>query len=368
MANKPYPNFVLENKIEDQIESRLDLQTLCTVDRSLQGTAGMIKKINVYRATNGTEILDLKEGNTKIIEAGYTDADYTIKLAQNRGIWYDEEQMADPLIGMTIARHSGVDLYNTMQRDIYAEFGKTSQTVTVVNGDFFGAFVDAQAMLDVEAVNAGAPTTFAIVSPAVLAEIRKALKDDLKYVEAFAREGYVGTVAGTNIYVRRNVEESEDEFIAFATREAVTLFVKTGTEVELYQANNRSADDANVRKNTIFSRKYYLPALTDETKAVKILLSGGDDGGDDGGDTDTPSVTLSDSTITVGAGATETLTATTVPADAVVTWTSSDETKATVADGVVTGEAAGSATITATITVDGVDYTDTCAVTVSSQD
>ena len=79
----------------------------------------------------------------------------------------------------------------------------------------------------------------------------------------------------------------------------------------------------------------------------------------------TPSITLDKDTATVADGSTITLVATTVPADAAVSWTSSDDTKASVSDGVVTGEAAGSATITATITVDGVDYTATCAVTVS---
>lgn len=52
------------------------------------------------------------------------------------------------------------------------------------------------------------------------------------------------------------------------------------------------------------------------------------------------------------------------PADASVTWNSSDSTKASVSNGVVTAEAAGSAIITASITVDGVTYNDTCTVVV----
>lgn len=79
----------------------------------------------------------------------------------------------------------------------------------------------------------------------------------------------------------------------------------------------------------------------------------------------TPSVTLNKDATTIVAEATETLTATTVPADAVVTWTSSDNEVASVEDGVVTAVAEGEATITASITVDGTDYTDTCTVTVS---
>lgn len=77
-------------------------------------------------------------------------------------------------------------------------------------------------------------------------------------------------------------------------------------------------------------------------------------------------MTLSRSEGTIAVGGTLALTATTVPADAEVTWTSSDATVATVSSGTVTGVAAGSATITATITVDEVDYTDTCAVTVTA--
>lgn len=53
------------------------------------------------------------------------------------------------------------------------------------------------------------------------------------------------------------------------------------------------------------------------------------------------------------------------PLGATVTWASSDSTKATVANGIVTGVAAGTAVITASVS-DGVNtYTDVCVVTVS---
>jgi len=47
-------------------------------------------------------------------------------------------------------------------------------------------------------------------------------------------------------------------------RDAVTLFNKKGVEVEQER-------DANTRLNEIYSRKYYLAALTDATKVVKII-------------------------------------------------------------------------------------------------
>lgn len=78
-----------------------------------------------------------------------------------------------------------------------------------------------------------------------------------------------------------------------------------------------------------------------------------------------PSISLSSAEASVAIEGTSTLTAATVPADAVVTWSSSDDEVATVEDGVITGVSAGTATITASITVDGTSYTDTCTVTVT---
>lgn len=63
--------------------------------------------------------------------------------------------------------------------------------------------------------------------------------------------------------------------------------------------------------------------------------------------TPTESITLDKNTLALEVEATGTLEATTIPAGATVTWTSSDETVATVANGVVTGVADGEATITA---------------------
>lgn len=81
-----------------------------------------------------------------------------------------------------------------------------------------------------------------------------------------------------------------------------------------------------------------------------------------------PTVTLDKSTlsITVG-GATGSLSATVSPVGSAVTWKSSDTAIATVSSGTVTAVKAGSCTVTASITVDGVTYTAECAVTVAAQ-
>lgn len=260
MAHTVYENFVLANTVEDQYNSHLDLMRFCTIDNSLVGTPGMKKKIHVYSATSGTEKLAMGEGNSKDIEVTYAPVEYEILMAQNRFPYHDEEEMTDPMVVDTGMRHAGIDLFNHVNADIFAEFNKATLSHTSAAPDF-ACFVDAAAKLNVE--NLEGLELFAFIAPDDMAKVRKALKDDLKYVEAFARQGYVGTVAGWNLYTKKDAVAGT---IVGGTKDAVTLFNKRGVEVEQER-------DADHRKNLIFSRKYYLAALTDATKAVKITLS-----------------------------------------------------------------------------------------------
>ena len=86
-----------------------------------------------------------------------------------------------------------------------------------------------------------------------------------------------------------------------------------------------------------------------------------------GSGTATPSIYLNKHLTTIAAEGTETLVATTVPAGATVTWSSASSSVASVSGGVVTaGENAGNTIITASITQDGVTYSDTCTVVVTA--
>jgi len=260
MAHTIYDNFYLSNEVEDQYNSHLDLQQFCTVDNSLVGTPGMIRKINVYKATDGTEKLAMGDGNTRSIEVSYTPEDYVILLAQNRFQYYDEQEMTDPMLVPTGVRHMGTDMFNTVNADIFAEFNKATLGV----GDTtysFGVFADAVAKLNLEEIEG--VSIFGFVNPEDMANVRKALADELKYVESFARTGYVGTVAGVNLFTKKDAVTGT---CVVGTREAVTVFNKKGVEVEQER-------DADTRENYIWSRKYYLAALTDATKAVKITIA-----------------------------------------------------------------------------------------------
>lgn len=78
-------------------------------------------------------------------------------------------------------------------------------------------------------------------------------------------------------------------------------------------------------------------------------------------------IVVDPSEATVDGGKTVALKASVLPEGSAVTWASSDSTKASVSDkGVVTGVAAGSAVVSASITVGGTTYKDVCNVTVPS--
>lgn len=86
-----------------------------------------------------------------------------------------------------------------------------------------------------------------------------------------------------------------------------------------------------------------------------------------GGGSVTPSVTINKHYATVEVGSTITLRAAVVPEGTSVTWSSSDDTIATVTSGgVVEGVLEGDVIITAEISVDNVEYTDTCTIVVEA--
>lgn len=346
MAHKVYENFVLSSIIEDQFLTHIDMQTFFTVDDELAETAGMKRIINVYSATDNTTVVAMGEGNEDSIEVSYEPKEYEVQTAQNRFVYYDEQEMKDPNLVPVGMQRMGSGMFNFINADFISELNRATLQVEAEALNF-DAFVDALAKLNVETTDNDPQdiTAFAFINPSDMADVRKNLKDDLKYVEAFSRQGYVGTVAGVSLFVNKGISAGD---VVVATKEAVTLFYKKGVEVEQSRV-------INTRQNEVVSREYYIVALTDATKAVKIVTS-----------STTPSVVLDKKTATVEESGTVDLTATTIPADAEVTWTSDTEAVATVSDGTVTGVSAGKATITATITVDGEDYTDTCEVTVTA--
>ena len=257
MAHKAYENIILSSKINDILTTKIDLNNYMTVDTSMTEEAGMKKVINVYTSTGDVEELGMVQGNSGEIEVSFTPREYVAKTYQGKFGFYDEQEMQDPMIVDTGLQHSGDTMVNKWVALAIAEMAKATLTQEA-DAWSFEAVVDAIAKMNIEDESG----LFLLISPAVQAEFRKALGENLKYSEGFARTGYIGSVCGVPVIVSKAVPAGE---AYLATKEAVTVFIKKDTETE-YQR------DADKRRNDYFVRKVGIVALTDETKIVKLAI------------------------------------------------------------------------------------------------
>lgn len=258
MAHKCYENVILSSKLNDILTTKVDLNQYMTIDTSMAEEAGMKKTVNVYTSTGDVEELGMGEGNSQGIEVSFTAKDYEVKTYQGKFSFYDEQEAKDPMIVDAGLQHSGDIMTNKWTSLAIGEMDKATlvQEGTEWN---FAVVVDAIAKMNIEDESG----LFLLISPADKAEFRKALADDLKYSEGFARAGYIGTVCGVPVVVSKAVPAGKGYL---ATKEAVTVFVKKDTETEYDR-------DKDVRENTYWVRKVGVVALTDETKIVKITIA-----------------------------------------------------------------------------------------------
>lgn len=257
MAHTLYENFVLENKIEELLTTAVDLQAYMTVDNSLSLEPGMKKIVHTYTASGDVEDLAMGEGNSEDITVSFTSVEYEVGVTQGRFQYFDEQEMTDPMVVDTGLDGIAKKMVNDFTSKAIAEYEKATLQAPAAAWSF-DAVVDAIAKMNLEDETG----LFLLISPADKAAFRKALKDDLSYSEAYVRTGYIGTVAGVPVIVSKAVAQGTGYL---ATKDAVTLFVKKGSEIEQER-------DANIRNNAVYARKVAVVALTDATKVVKIKV------------------------------------------------------------------------------------------------
>lgn len=258
MAHTIYENQVLENKIESLLATAIDMNAYMTIDNSLTHDAGMKKAVNVYTAAGNVEDLAMGEGNSGEIEVSFTTREYEVATTQGKFSYFDEQEMKDPMIVEVGLKAVAEKMTNDLTTKAIAEFEKTENIAYYNSGEgiTFGDVVDAIAKLNTEDESG----LFLLINPEEKAQMRKSLGEELKYTEGFARTGYIGTVCGVPVIVSKAVPATH----AFlATKDAVTCFVKKGSEIEQER-------DADIRKNDVYARKVMLVALTDESKVIKF--------------------------------------------------------------------------------------------------
>lgn len=258
---KGYDNEVIENKIESILTTKLDMNRFLTADYSLTVNPGMSMVVHTYTGTGTVDDLSRGDGNTNFVDASYTAATYTVGRTQGQAKYYDDDAMNDPTLIDAKVKYLAEGMANSFTAKAIAEFDKTTNSATITDWSF-GDVADAIAVYADEKEDEEG--LFFLVAQDQVADIRKALNDNLKYVEGYARTGYVGNVCGVPMFFTKAIDSTQGTKGYLATKEAVTAFIKKGMRVE-------QSRDIDKKENFIVADVYQVVALTDETKCIKLV-------------------------------------------------------------------------------------------------
>lgn len=258
MAHTIYANKVISATVADFMNTHLAHSPFYTVDPSLSQNIGMTKTVNKYTATGAVRDVAQGEGNQVADEVAvsFTPVDYTVKYTQGVFKYFDEEAMKDDQLIPVGMEKMGANMANDLTTKFYAELAKTTKTDTYpLAGLDYATITDTMAEF-----GENEDGLYMLINPAQKAQLRKTLKDDLKYSEGFTRTGYIGSVNNMPVFTSKAVPA---DTCYIATKAAVTVFVKKEVETEQDR-------DSNLRRNDIYTRRCNVVALTDETKAFKL--------------------------------------------------------------------------------------------------
>lgn len=262
-----YDNYILENKIEDMLNTMLNVRSFMTIDNSLEANAGLKKVIHRYDYEGQVERLAMGQGNTVSGKVTFEEVEYEVALAQQNFAYYDEQAMKDPMVVDVGLKGAAVTMVNDMNNQFFDELAKATIECPIAGEKLcYDDIVDAIALMQVENTVGGVTVEnenglFLLIGADLKAEIRH--DEDFKRANQgeLLFSGQVGNICDIPVVHSRMVPEGVAYLL---TREAVTLFVKKESEVEQER-------QANIRRNDVYLRKVNLCALTDATKLVKIV-------------------------------------------------------------------------------------------------
>ena len=253
--NTVYENSVIENQLTELMNSRLEEQSLMTVDTSLTTAAGLRKTINRYTYSGAVEVLSRGASNTSKGSISFTQAHYDVKRYQQTFEYNDLDVMEDGYMLDAAMAGAAAVMANQIKEELLAELAKISNTY-VYSGDSvtYGDIVDALASLNREAESA----LFILMGNDGRAMIRK--DPDFMTVKSgeMLHTGQFGTICGIPVVFSAKVPAGR---IYISNRGAVRFFVKKEATVE--QARNIETKD-----NTVVYDRHGVVALVDDTSSV----------------------------------------------------------------------------------------------------
>lgn len=253
MAHTLFENKVIEAKATELLTTAVNARNLMTIDNSLAEAEGMTKVVNVYSYTGAVEKLADGAKNSARGALAFVPHEYKVQRAQHTFDYTDSQFMTDNNVLDMSLKFANDVLTNEMTADFYAECAKCSKSVP--GAISYTTIVDAISEVGLE----NETNLFVVIPNAWKAAIRK----DEDYKNARMGEvvyaGQVGAIAGIPVIATNALEDKA----YVMTKEAVKLFMKKDVEVE-------QARDVETKTNTVVLASYYVCALADDSKIVRI--------------------------------------------------------------------------------------------------
>lgn len=253
--NIVYENSVLEAKLTELFNSKLEVRSLMTVDDSLKEGAGLTKIINRYTYNGTVETLAGGQSNSAAGSVTFTPETYTVKRYQQTFRYNDVEAMQDPaLIDAALAGAADV-MANQIRSEYFAQLahiknrralsGKTLTYTDIVEalGDIGREVEDGLFIL-------------------MGADGRTAIRKDPDFIAAHQGEivysGQFGTLCGIPVLFSKLVPAGK---VIITDKAAVKFFVKKEASLEQDR-------DIETKENTIVYERHGVIALVDDTSSV----------------------------------------------------------------------------------------------------
>lgn len=253
--NTVYDNAVLEAKLTELLNSRLEVRSLMTVDDSLAESAGLTKIINRYTYTGTVEELGSGEANQSAGTLTFTPEEHTVKRYQQTFRYNDVDAMKDPgLVDMALSGAADV-MANQLRTEYFAALSGIGARHPIA-GETFTYTDIVEALGDIgREVEDG---LFILMG----ADGRTAIRRDPDFIAAHQGEilytGQFGTLCGIPVLFSRLVPEGQ---VIITEKAAVKFFVKREAGVE-------QSRDIETKENTIVYERHGVIALVDDTSSV----------------------------------------------------------------------------------------------------
>ena len=254
---KGYENFVLENKMTNDVNTALDVNALFTRDESLATEAGLDKVIHKYTYTGAVEQLNAGEKNSVRGAVSYVPEKYTVKRYQQTFDYNDMDIMQDPYLLDVATNGAAIVMANEIRDEYFAELAKISNTDTY-DALSYDVIVDALASIGREVEN----DMFIVMGLDARAAIRKDADYKASRQGEILYSGQFGTIAGVPcLFTKHSACANGEVFIT--AKDQVKFFVKKDGSVEQDR-------DIETKDNTVVYERHGVMALVDETKSFKL--------------------------------------------------------------------------------------------------